>query len=338
LTNDAARRHLASFSPQSSVDRRLQATSVPDNCQCAIGVDPEDFRLPTRDEFQAAFNETVTSLIAIGAVDFITQVGSTAEVVEISCAAGVENRTSQLFIEAQGDPDKLNSDVVSAIEQTIKTTLDDLYSMSCDPEFRMVENVTFAGITLLSGGAGRRSLQFTPTSLTKPLQLNFQIVFSCRGCPTKPTLFGNDAGRRLQTPPSPFPSSYNRFLTEMQRNLQESGTCFCDVNTANDLRTPTLEEFIALFTINIQGLDFPIQLNALCVSESAPSPPPTTQAPKTNAPVTQPPTTPGPTMPSELGLACQALRNGQVYETDRKLEVTYVYEILTTDTADLDDA
>jgi len=99
-----------------------------------------DVRPPSRDDFDAAFNQTVTILIAESAVRFVTAVGETAEVEEISCPAQVDDRQTQLAIGAEGDRDALmNSESdISTLEETLQETLVGLFSQFCDPEVRNV--------------------------------------------------------------------------------------------------------------------------------------------------------------------------------------------------------
>jgi hypothetical protein len=297
LKNDVGRRQLLDVTALDFEHyRRLQDVATPteiltEGCLCAVGAD--EFLPPTREEFDAAFNVTVTAFIAAEAIDFIFQVGVTQELDEISCAAGVDSRESQLEIDGLGDPNDLTPGNLTAIEEAIRASLDTLYAQSCDPEVRVILDVEIAGFTIgpekddNEEADGARRLQLIPpTKLSKRFKLFVDIVFSCKGCPDSPSsLFGNDAGRRL----SNIEVTSDSFddPTQSSRNLQFTAgeQCFCDVNVVEDVRTPTLAEFEALFAINVAILELPVTLNTTTVSEN-------TQAPTTQAPSTTPPTTP----------------------------------------------
>jgi len=339
--NDAVRRDLSIFS---KVDRRLQAATVSENCLCAIGVDSNEFRPPTRAEFDVSFNQTVTSLVAIEAVNFISEVGGTTEIDDINCTANLDTRVSQLVIEAQGDPNDISAANVSALEQAAQDSLNDLYFETCDPEVRFVVNVTF-GIIGSSDMVENRNRKLQFGDFIFNFAFFFTIIFQCRGCPPGASLFGDDAARRLHSTSTDLLGLVGR---GSRRHLQNADTCFCDVNVIDDLRTPTLEEFVVIFADEVQALDLPVIVNTSSVFERDP-PSPTTAAPITAAPITaapitaapvtlaRAPITAAPTTPTtELTLACEAIKNGQVYETDRKLEVTYVYELLTIASVNLD--
>jgi hypothetical protein len=128
LTDDADRRLL-------KLDRHLQAGE----CLCPVGV--LDFRPPSRDDFDAALNQTVTILIVQDEVSFVTAVGETTEVAEISCLARVDDRQTKLVIEAEGDPDVVADSDINTLEETLQETLLDLFSQFCDPEVRNVIGV-----------------------------------------------------------------------------------------------------------------------------------------------------------------------------------------------------
>jgi hypothetical protein len=152
LQNDAGRRQLLDATALDFEHyRRLQDVATPteiltEGCLCAVGAD--EFLPPTREEFDAAFNVTVTALIAAEAIDFIFQVGVTQELDEISCAAGVDSRESQLEIDGLGDPNDLTPGNLTAIEEAIRASLDTLYAQSCDPEVRVILDVEIAGLLL----------------------------------------------------------------------------------------------------------------------------------------------------------------------------------------------
>jgi hypothetical protein len=287
FTNDAARRWLEDTSER----RGLQAsTTVSDECLCAIGAD--EFRAPTPAEFDVAFNLTVSSLIEEGAIDFIFQVGSMTEVEEISCAATVDDRESQLVFEAEGDSNDLTSGDLIDIEEAIQAALDKLYSQVCDPQVRTILDVSFGGFLGVqpddeSGGRLLFNSTFISTPsiiVSTPIDLSVDIIFSCRGCPIDAGLFVDDA----------IASSTNdRMLSHLvpnsQRRLPVNGDqCYCDVTTVDDSRTPTIEEFSVLFAAEIENLNLPIVFNFANITEITPSLPPSSAAPIAPSPTMSP--------------------------------------------------
>lgn len=101
------------------------------------------FCLPTRGEFDIAFNLPVASLIEQNAIDFVVQVGSsTSEVQKIlDCPA-----TLKLVINAQGDPELMKEEDLAVLEIAILAAFDKWLAQSCDPEFKNVVNVSSASI------------------------------------------------------------------------------------------------------------------------------------------------------------------------------------------------
>lgn len=295
FVDDAARRQLDHFTKPNQRRRIQSVPSAQDECLCAIGVD--EFRPPTRDEFDIAFNETVTILIAQEDVDFIAEVGGTIEVEEISCPATVEERLSRLIIQAQGDPEAFPADDITALEDAIEATLNELYSRFCDPEVRTVIEVTFAGFGVLPNDTSAgRNLQFeTDDESLRPYLdffLFFQIVFQCRGCPVDAGLFGDDASRRhLEYVSS---SSEHKFSsqTNQRRQLPVNGDqCFCDTDVVNELRAPTLEEFTILFNDTLADLNLVTNVTITVLNEAEVTPSPVTESPITTSPTTTAPVT-----------------------------------------------
>ncbi|KAI2505477.1 hypothetical protein MHU86_9000 [Fragilaria crotonensis] len=111
LKNDASRRRR--LDPVHHMARRsLFAISAGvDTCTC-----PEppagtpEFEIPSRFEFNDAFNKTLEDLKATNPEvnNFVASVGSTSEVVEYNCSAPVENRTTYMTLRAcsSGRPDE----------------------------------------------------------------------------------------------------------------------------------------------------------------------------------------------------------------------------------------
>jgi hypothetical protein len=99
----------------------------------------------------------VTILIVQDEGSFVAAVGETTEVEEISCLAQVDDRQTQLVIEAEGDPDEVaDSDITTrTLEETLQETLLDLFARFCDPEVHNVIGVQFKGF----GPARSRKLQ-----------------------------------------------------------------------------------------------------------------------------------------------------------------------------------
>jgi hypothetical protein len=121
LMDDAPRRLLP-------LDRHLQAGG----CLCPMGI--ANFRPPSRDDFDATFNQTVTILIAQDEVRFVTAVGETAEIEEISCLAEVDDRQTQLVIEADGDPDAASDSDITTLKETPRKL-----SSTCSPSSEILK-------------------------------------------------------------------------------------------------------------------------------------------------------------------------------------------------------
>jgi hypothetical protein len=270
LTDDAARRHL-------QLGRHLQMGE----CLCPVGI--VDFRPPSRVEFDAAFNQTMTILIAEKRLRFVTAVGETAEVEEISCPAQVDDRQTQLVIEVEGDTYAVADSAISTLEETLQETLVGLFSEFCDPEVRNVLDVQFDRFGLVQSGR----LQSNSMSFL----LSFTIVFSCRGCPSDASLFGNDDPRRLLL-------SNDKARGASARHLQSNGdSCFCDVNVVA-ARPPTGTEFEVIFQDAVRAADLTTNFAITDVRETEVTPAPISFAPVTPRPMTPQPVTLQPITPS----------------------------------------
>ena len=219
LKNDAvSRRRLESEFAVVPVRRSLipLATST-DYCTCPEG--EPDFEVPTRSEFGVAFKKTVSDLKASrGELDFVISVGKTTEVVEFNCTSPTENRTTYMTLRAcYGDGSLVDLTVhQSSIESAIKESLTDLLAKFCNRESRTITAVSFLA-----------ALVESDCSLTEYF---FSVDFTCQGCPSNMKLLSNITSSRALA----------GWISELgygtDRRLSSSGdTCFCDVNSVDEL-------------------------------------------------------------------------------------------------------
>lgn len=253
--NGAARRRQLNKhtrTPLASINRRLQATfSIAGECLCAVDVDEDNVRPPTRKEFTFAFNETVAELIVTDTVALITKVDTTSEVEKFFCEATSETpRFSQLMMQAEGDAKDVSTSDSTSLERIVRRSLDDLYAQSCDPEFRSIVTVTSDGFeslcTKTNSLGSHRQLQFGGGNDDPQLLPFFNVVFQCRGCSDGALIFANDDARR-QLNPFAISTLPSKFVGQSPRRLQGSDTCFYDVNAVTDTQAPAVEEFETMF-------------------------------------------------------------------------------------------
>ena len=227
LKNAARRRRLESESP---LERRslftFSAGADPCTCPDSPPGAPE-FESPSRSEFIDAFNKTVDVLKAtkpeVNA--FVESVGSTTEVVEYSCSAPVENRTTYMTLRACNSGRKLLNMGVHqlVIEDSIQASLTELLAKFCNRQSRIITSVSFLNSR-------------TGTSDCSTWAYFFSVVFTCRGCPLDMELLSNTTSRRALVGWSQeIEDGSNRHLSGV------SGTCFCDVGTI-DSRGPSESE------------------------------------------------------------------------------------------------
>lgn len=295
--NDAGRRQLtsggSSLNEPLTFLRELQESG---ECLCPAGA--SEFQLPTRNEFDAAFNETIETLIDENVVTFIDEVGDVTEAQEVQCPTEQEERQTILAVQVDAEPEAIHDDEAAVVATLIELVYTDLTSRLCFDGVRTILQITFLGAVAVDVETTEvRKLRFELQT-----QLVFNIVYSCRRCPNG-NLF-NDAARRLSIKPPSGVVTMNIIPRQLQ-DIQ-GDQCFCDVDFVEEARIPTTQEFGDALS---GAIDASPEVNftstgTITVTEApitlapvTPIPsmlPPVTTAPITSSPVTSNPITSAP--------------------------------------------
>lgn len=273
LDDDAAdsQRLLQQVSHVYGNHRSLQ-NAVQGKCLCAVGA--EAYRGPTRTEFDAAFNQTVLSLMDDGLVEFVIQFGNTTEVEEIECSSNVVDRQTLVAIEAEGSLELTDKSNVAQLEIMFEESFATIASITCDPEDKTIDEVRLVGVE--PAGPGR-------------IVLLFKVDFQCRNCSNDSDLFHENQDRRLGA----IVRSKERGAS-MRRLNDEVGKCYCDVNAVNSTNAVTLEEFMDTWRDTLEEIESLVPIRMTGANEIGGTPAPVTTAPQTMAPQTMAPQTMAP--------------------------------------------
>lgn len=288
--NDAGRRRLTSggsslYEPLAFL-RELQEAG---ECLCPAGA--SEFQLPTRNQFDAAFNETIQTLIDENIITFIDEVGDVTEAQEVQCPTEQEERQTILTIQVDAEPEAIQDDEVAVVATLIDLVYIDLTSRLCFDGVRTIIQITFIGAVAVDVETTEaRKLRFGFQT-----QLVFNIVYSCRRCPNGN--LANDAARRLSIKP------FNVVrMNTIPRQLQDiqGDQCFCDVDFVEETRIPTTREFEEALS---GAIDASPDLNFTStgtITEAEETSAPVTEAPVTLSPITPLPTTLSPITTSPI--------------------------------------
>mmetsp|Transcript_6018 Transcript_6018/g.8768 ORF Transcript_6018/g.8768 Transcript_6018/m.8768 type:complete len:463 (+) Transcript_6018:105-1493(+) len=182
--------------------------------------------LPTRNEFNEAFNNTLSNDPSFSNIQLKIQgVKVTSELEERQCHSQKRSFDTDLIIIFDGDIEECNDDVLSVIEDAVRkayNTMNLPNPYSCDTEFRKIQHVNCIDRSPMDDGK---------------FILSFSLEYECRGCwqgSESPVLFGTytedsaDVGR-----------------SDLYVDFRELGPkepeCSCD-KEAKFERAPTVEE------------------------------------------------------------------------------------------------
>ena len=240
-----------------------------DDCVCVI--DPPEFRAPTRSEFTAVYNRTVTSLVEEGEVDFVQAVEEVAEVEEVPCPEET-SFTTQIVVGFEGFPARLDEDEEADLQDLFVFSFNEVSQEVCDEKFRKLESVAVLQLLDEFENPINRTAVGNPETNVR-FTIVFEVFGRCRDCPPDLNLFDDAGVRRLAL-------QDGRTHGHMPRRMEEGNDCFCDIEF-RDNRPPTDDEFIQEFTKNAR-LNLDSIEDALLV-EAGPTATPTL-TPTTSAP------------------------------------------------------
>ena len=175
--------------------------------------------LPT---FETAYNETVKLQFSQGQLPTVESVLSVAELESVECSAEVTSFQSHVLIEFITLEPMIDfalqqvATELAAFGASFARTYNRLNVLNddyCDPLFRVVDTVTFAGGAELSRRT--RRLDQTGGPVESIVTLRFAVVGRCRGCEPTTNIFESL---------SPFQAA-----RQLQQQ-QQQGSCFCSPN------------------------------------------------------------------------------------------------------------
>lgn len=225
------------------------------NCDCEKKGD-----LPTRppglDEFNAAFAIEVGQLFTSGQISSVQKSFGVVQVREVECEGLRDTFTSEVLVEATGDPDRITTRELNVIKdlflQSYKQTSENL----CDSKFRVVTDadVTVEKIERRLESLKSSSRVTEPTlppavnsgSRFRPFRFRFKVSGKCKGCRRDERLFDDGFRRYLE-------EDYAMLIQTKQRNLGyilNNETCYCAVNA--QVRTPSTGEFEVSLSQNVE--------------------------------------------------------------------------------------
>ena len=163
-------------------NRRLQN----DTCSCPVNATQP--RAPTEEEFQIAYENTISILqqenvIDAGLIESVVNVNEVQQVTE-GCAP-VETFETLIDVELFGTASAVTAAEIEALELGFTQTYAQLSGSFCDPFFRTPIDVVIDTMT----GVGRR-LQSGSS-----IKYQYQVTGTCRGCGKRQTPFWTNCGK-----------------------------------------------------------------------------------------------------------------------------------------------
>ena len=267
----------ATFSHDHRELQQLFEPSNPNNTdECVCAVEAPEIRAPTRAEFAAVYNETVTNLVEEGEVEFVESVVEVAETEQVECAEETEFIT-QLLIQFNGFPAMLDDTEEEYINEVFVFSYNDVSEIFCDDKFRKLELVRVAQLLDANGDIIDRDNVPNPDA-NVPFTIVFETIGRCRGCEPNSKLFddtGEATGRRLAL-------QHGRPHGHLPRRIEEDDACYCDIEFV-DTRAPTEDEFSDELKRTVSRLNLNSIQEVLDVEETNPTATPTL-TPTTSAP------------------------------------------------------
>ncbi|CAB9509714.1 ECF subfamily RNA polymerase sigma-24 subunit [Seminavis robusta] len=262
-----------------SITQSRTGAQSPNSCTCLAesesGIDAP-FRAPTAAEFQAAFNETVGSLNVEGVLQELDVVEDLVEVDVVNCSSNVQQFSSNVIANLEGDIGLLTPQERSALELGFKDTYNRLTFTRCDRYFRQILEVQListedrrrllgaveSNATVYSN-ATNSSLVFyneTEPPANRVVPAVYRVFGECRGCPVSRTgsfsLFDDVSLRRsleeaatamFAPPPA---ARYGRDLLG-----EPDDVCLCPPNSQpTDPQAPSDKEFEQEYSATVEQL------------------------------------------------------------------------------------
>ena len=277
------RRSLIGLHNSRAGERQLQGLNenppTTDDCVCAV--QPEEFRAPTREEFIAVYNNTISTLVDAGELQFVEAVAEVVEVDQVECPNEVSNFTTTMFFDLAGFPAKMNASEEALIVDSFVFVYNSIVEEFCDPLFRTVTN---ANVVQLLDVAGNPINDENPAS--PDVNVNYTVVFQaegrCRECPPNSNLFddGTFPGQRRLSLQGRRPGH------RMSRRMEQESTCYCDTDATEvtEERTPSEAEFVQEFADAVLTLGLSSVAKVVEVEEPNPTASPTITASPTSSP------------------------------------------------------
>ena len=277
------RRSLIGLHNSRAGERQLQGLNenppTTDDCVCAV--QPEEFRAPTREEFIAVYNNTISTLVDAGELQFVEAVAEVVEVDQVECPNEVSNFTTTMFFDLAGFPAKMNASEEALIVDSFVFVYNSIVEEFCDPLFRTVTN---ANVVQLLDATGNPINDENPAS--PDVNVNYTVVFQaegrCRECPPNSNLFddGTFPGQRRLSLQGRRPGH------RMSRRMEQESTCYCDTDATEvtEERTPSEAEFVQEFADAVLTLGLSSVAKVVEVEEPNPTASPTITASPTSSP------------------------------------------------------
>ncbi|CAB9507880.1 expressed unknown protein [Seminavis robusta] len=243
-------------------------------CYCPSHPDPLQ-RAPTTEEFQYAFNFTLSALKAGDIFEEVDTLEDVLEVSELDCEANGTQFTSTVFVTLDMPLSSLSDFEQFTVEDAFRQSYNALSFSTCDEVFREVSDVRIVPTT----GRRReleeaRRTQSNETASNVTVEEQYPAVFSvlgtCRGCmvddngyfalfddvfrreryleegiPKNSIIFGQSAAPKFD---------FGRSLKESEENRFE--VCACPADVPNDgSAAPTADEFLLIFNDRLVQLE-----------------------------------------------------------------------------------
>lgn len=214
--------------------------AVSDTCYCPMEGSTIDV-----DVTVDVFRDVYTSLLASDGTSSVVE-----EVLEMdayNCGNDVKVLSTKLFVEFNSDPRDLTAPDHNALEQKMRLVFNNLNFETCDnPHFRTALNFTLFAAEgeqrMLASRPFRRRTQDDSETLQKVNRTNLVMVsssFECRFCSSTSSLlsWSDDV-------PLTFPA-LDSFMNLPNEAETISDTCYCQVNSRGESRSPTESEFMS---------------------------------------------------------------------------------------------
>mmetsp|Transcript_20463 Transcript_20463/g.33914 ORF Transcript_20463/g.33914 Transcript_20463/m.33914 type:complete len:595 (+) Transcript_20463:147-1931(+) len=243
----------------------------PFNCDCESASGPVDRRGIKPDEFIGAYNAKIMELNKAGALLSVESSVGVVQVEEVACTTGLDDFTSEVIVDATGDPTEITEDELQVLTSVFLDSYRATSESVCDTEFRVLTDasievieerrdlradrsskasaVTAASLnrvdTVSKAGTGGPSVN--QQSRFRPVRFRFKVNGRCKGCKSEARLFNDAFRRRLQEEAEVLVD------TRLHRDLSyivNNDTCYCAVDSPKGL--PSAGDFSESFDTMVQ--------------------------------------------------------------------------------------